>query len=258
MDKLLLKKRIRALAARLGVLRPLRQLVFRLRGSNYVRNQIAFHGRFIDKSSLVFDVGANRGQSAEVYLAVGARVIAFEPQTDLHPEILQVCNRSPRLEIVALGLGDTEETRTFYMTSYDQVASLREDWEGTRIGETTIEITTLNRQIERFGLPDYCKIDVEGWEPQVVNGLDKAIPIISFEYHISAKEIETAKTVLRRIASLGNYSCNIKLGVSNDFLMPRFLEINEFIEGFPESIPGVIGYGDIFCVLDAEKIRPAR
>lgn len=245
------------MAARLGILRPLRQLVFRLRGSNYFQNQVDFHRRFIGKDSLVFDVGANRGQSAEIYLALGARVIAFEPQADLHKEILQVCNRNSRLKIVPMGLGDTEETRTFYITSYDQVASLRDDWEGIRIGETSIEITTLNRQIERFGLPDYCKIDVEGWEPQVINGLDTPIPLISFEYHQSDTETATAKKVLEKIAGLGAYFCNIKVSDGDDFHFGQFMPIQDFINLFPDDIepPLNAGYGEIYCALNITDLR---
>lgn len=256
-DNLILRKRIRTMAARLGILRPLRQLVFRLRGSDYFQNQVKFHRRFIGKDSLVFDVGANRGQSAEIYLALGARVIAFEPQEDLHKEILQVCNRNSRLQIVPKGLGDTAETRTFYITSYDQVASLREDWEGTRVGETSIEITTLNRQIDLFGLPDYCKIDVEGWEQQVVNGLDKPIPLISFEYHQSDAEIVTAKKVLEKIAGLGAYFCNIKVSDGDDFHLAQFMPIQDFIDLFPNDIEPSLntGYGDIYCALQIKDLH---
>lgn len=259
MDKTLFRKRVRAVAARLGILRPLRALVFKIRGGTSANHEIDFLKRFIDSDSHVFDVGANRGQSSENYIAIGASVVAFEPQCDLHPEIRQLCRNSPRLTIEPLGLGSTEETRRFYITSYDQVASLREDWEGTRIGEKTIEVSTLDIQIAKHGLPDYCKIDVEGWELEVIRGLSKPIPILSFEYHSSSTEIVKAKAVLEQIAMLGPYTCNIRTSADNDFLLREFMPIQEFSTLFPEGLspsPNT-GYGDIFCALDPSRIRKA-
>lgn len=260
MDKTLFRKRVRAIAARLGILRPLRKLVFRIRGGKPGLDDRVFLRRFIGGDSLVFDVGANRGQSSELYIDLGARVVAFEPQTDLHPEIRQLCRNSPRLKIEPCGLGSKVETRRFFITSYDQVASLRDDWEGTRIGETVIEVSTLDLQIERHGLPSYCKIDVEGWELEVLQGLNHAIPVISFEYHNSPPEIDKAKAVLARIESLGTYYCNVKEPSDHDFLLKDFMPISDFIDRFPNNLTAALtkGYGDVFCVLNPNLIRLAR
>lgn len=257
MDKILFRKRVRTLAARFGILRPLRALVFRLRGGGTDSRELEFLGRFIGPDSHVFDVGANRGQSSENYIKLGARVVAFEPQEDLHPEIRQLCRNSPRLVIESCGLGSSEEIRRFFMTAYDQVASLREDWEGTRIGEKTIKVSTLDRQIELHGLPTYCKIDVEGWELEVLTGLSEPIPIVSFEYHQSPGEIETAKAVLARLAHLGPYSCNIRTAEQHHFLLDNFIPINTFAGLFPDQLDPSprAGYGDIFCVLKQSLIR---
>jgi FkbM family methyltransferase len=231
-----------------------------MRGVGPENEERNFLARFIGPGSLVFDVGANRGQSSENYIGLGARVIAFEPQTDLHPEIRQLCRNSSNLTVESCGMGSKVETRRFFITSYDQVASLREDWEGTRVGETSIEISTLDLQIERQGLPSYCKIDVEGWELEVVMGLSKPIPMLSFEYHNSPAELEKARAVLARIGTLGSYHCNIKEPASTDFLMDRFLPLDEFSRLFPDGLKPSLkgGYGDIFCVIDVQSIRPFR
>lgn len=252
------KKRVRTLAVKAGIFRPLRNLVFHLRGGSPHRQEVEFHSRFIQKGMLVFDVGANRGQSAEIFLDLGARVIAFEPQKDLHGEIKQACRRSKNLTIVSLGLGAQKETRRFFTTSYDQVASLRDDWEGLRIGETTIELSTLDLQIAKFGLPGFCKIDVEGWEIHVFEGLSQPIPLISFEYHISESETPKALKVLEMVASLGGYYCNLKEPGRCEFSLKDFIPIREFTKKFPCNLDLSYsdGYGDIFCVIDPFCIRP--
>jgi FkbM family methyltransferase len=256
MNYLLFKKRIRALAVKTGFFRPLRNLVFRLRGGDSHDAELTFHRSFLREGMLVFDVGANRGQSSETFLALGARVVAFEPQTELHGEISQACRRDKRLTILPLGLGAREESRTFFKTAYDQVASLRDDWEGVRIGETVIEISTLDLQIARFGVPDFCKIDVEGWEIHVFEGLTQALPLVSFEYHITEGETQKAIAVLKRIASLGPCHCNIREPGTKDFSLSEPLPIADFIQRFPDHLGMRLtaGYGDIFCSTSPERI----
>jgi len=252
LNKLLLKKKVRYYAARLGILRPVRAVVFKMRGGSNLKSNLTFHSRFISENSHVFDVGANRGQSSEIYTRLGARVTAFEPQVDLHAEIRQLCGRKARITIESCGLGGKEETRTLHITSYDQTASLRNDWEGDRIGKCPIQISTLDRQIKIHGLPDYCKIDVEGWELEVLSGLNQAINIISFEYHTADKELDRAEAVILHISELGSYYCNFKTATDKNFHHEKFIPIREFNKKFRDliSAPGMAGYGEIFCVTD--------
>jgi FkbM family methyltransferase len=245
------KKKIRYYSARLSVLRPLRSLVFRMRGGSGIEGELDFFSCFVNNKSHVFDVGANRGQSSEVFTKLGARVTAFEPQADLHPEISQLCGKNARLKIESCALGNVEETRFLHITTYDQVASLRDDWEGEKIGKMTVQISTLDRQIEIHGLPDYCKIDVEGWELEVLSGLTKQIPIISFEYHNTEAELERAISVLHRISELGEYWCNIRTSSQHGLLLDQFVTLRDFISKFKDIVtkPTLPGYGDVFCIL---------
>lgn len=249
MDRIALGKKIRKITARIGILRPLRNFVFWFRGYNHAESEIHFYERIIRPDYLVFDVGANRGQSSEVFTKLGAKVVAFEPQQDLHREIRQICGRKAKLIIEPYGLGAQVEERKFFITAYDQVASLREDWEGVRIGESKIQISTLDTQIEHHGVPDYCKIDVEGWELEVIKGLTHSIPLISFEYHLTDKELECARDVLSVISMLGDYSCNLREAKGIDFALSDFIPINQFMHKFPNQLELKLkdGYGDIFC-----------
>jgi FkbM family methyltransferase len=257
MDKILFRKHFRKTAAKLGILRPLRTLVLTLRGNSNQSAELDFHRSIVSKGDLVFDVGANRGQSSELYIKLGAKVVAFEPQEDLHPEIRQLCKNSTDLTIVSSGLGSREETRRFFIAAYDQVASLREDWEESRLGETIVNITTLDKEIQRFGVPAYCKIDVKGWENEVVKGLSHPLPIISFEFHNSEKELPVTREVLSILAGLGAYQCNIRKPGAENFLLDQFIPIGEFSIRFPNDLPKATecGYADIFCFLDSSKIH---
>jgi hypothetical protein len=69
-----------------------------------------------------------------------------------------------------------------------------------------VVVTTLDRLIAEHGEPAFCKIDVEGFEAEVLKGLSRALPALSFEYLPMAHEA-TLK-VLDLVSNLGRYEYN--------------------------------------------------
>ena len=61
---------------------------------------------------------------------------------------------------------------------------MRPDWFSVDAVAIDVEVTTLDRLIEEFGVPRFRKIDVEGFELDVLRGLSRPIPFVSFEYNI--------------------------------------------------------------------------
>lgn len=82
--------------------------------------------------------------------------------------------------------------------------SLLPNWEGGAQTEVTVDVPTLGHAIEQFGLPVYCKIDVEGFELLVLQGLSQAIRTISFEFHSCGDGVEIALNCLSRLTQLGD------------------------------------------------------
>jgi hypothetical protein len=127
MDPQKIRTSVRDFTLKAGLYRTIRTLdtlVFR-RKEFY--EELAFHRQFIQPHSLCFDVGANRGQSSEIYLKLGAKVIAYEPQEALQQELYSRCHGMGAITIVQKGVGEKSEKRTFYLRDYDQVASLHAD-----------------------------------------------------------------------------------------------------------------------------------
>ena len=60
------------------------------------------------------------------------------------------------------------------------------------VGTFEVPVVTLDAAIEHYGVPAYCKIDVEGWEFEVLRGLSQAVDLISLEFHLTDRDI--AKT----------------------------------------------------------------
>ena len=204
--------------------------------------------RFVKSGDLVFDIGANIGNRTEIFLSLGASVVAFEPQPKCAKEVAARGNR--RLTVVETAIGESEGSAQLYLQNRHVLASLVPGWETTvnHSATLTVSVTTLDRAIEKFGVPEFCKIDVEGFEPQVLKGLSQKLPALSLEYHCDERGVAQVNECLRRLAQLGEYRLNL-VGQENAlFLLPDWLTISEFAGAFPRCAAGNF-WGDLFAVL---------
>jgi FkbM family methyltransferase len=211
------KQRSEHLLGRARVYRPARQAYQRLRNSEHYRwrrDARDFFGQFVPKAGLVFDVGANIGNYTEVYLELGARVVAVEPNPELAERVRLRC-ASRRLTVEEVALSDADGTVELHLGVDHAHSSISDDWvelveaseyQGRFRGSVTVPMTTLDALIARHGTPDYLKIDVEGAERAVLSGLSRPIPAISFEYQ--GLDLDAARDCVNAVVALGDYECN--------------------------------------------------
>jgi FkbM family methyltransferase len=123
---------------------------------------------FVRPGDLVFDVGANLAEKSEIFLECGARVVGVEPNRLCHSTLQYLFASNDNFTLLSCALADTEGKMVLHYAGTPGTASLREDWpwlkmENTR-AKAEVEVTTLNRMIEKYGIPQFCKIDVKGSE----------------------------------------------------------------------------------------------
>lgn len=209
----------------------------------------AFYRQILRPGDLAFDVGANYGEKTLALLAAGARVVAFEPQPDCHAELLSRCGSSPRLTVLQKAVGATNGKAKLYVREKRGTSGLVQQWEGRVEGEITVDVTTLQDAIAAHGKPKFVKIDVEGFELQVLQGLKEPVPLTSFEYHLRDETIEQARACIRYLANLGRVEINFSPAEELRFALPQWLSTDEFDAFYPKQlqrVPGCEGYGDIF------------
>src|SRR3989338_4317976 len=148
----------------------------------------------IEKGDLVFDIGANRGAFAEAFLRLGARVVCVEPDPRCIEMLKKKFGSNERVAIVEAGLGEKEGQLALEMGVTDGNATFSQEFKkletehysGDYVHNVKARITTLDKLIEKHGSPKYCKIDVEGFDLQVFQGLSKKISMVSYEFHREA------------------------------------------------------------------------
>ncbi|MED4912164.1 FkbM family methyltransferase [Brevibacillus centrosporus] len=182
-----------------------------------MKEQIEFYSQFIGPADLCFDIGANMGDKTDSFLTLGARVVAVEPQKQCADKLRNRFHHNPNCIIVEKALGKKEEEEVMYVNDSSVLSTLSSEWiksmqESGRFGDNfwrshiPVSVTTLDRLIEEFGVPTFSKIDVEGYEWNVMQGLSHAIPALSIEF---AKEmINNTNHCIQYLETLGNYEFN--------------------------------------------------
>ena len=108
-----------------------------------------------------------------------------------------------------------------------------------------VPVTTLDHLIVKYGKPAFCKIDVEGYELQVIKGLSEPIHIISFEYTIP-EFIDKAIMCINYLNTIGKIECNYSVGETLQLALDSWLEPEKFISSFNQlHLNGIID-GDIY------------
>jgi FkbM family methyltransferase len=131
-------------------------------------------------SPLVFDVGANRGQSIERFRRRFEQPLihAFEPGREAFAELQRRYAATPGIILNNTALGAQPESRTFLDNDHDDMSSFLEP-SVTAWGEITsrypVDVITLDDYCESRGVDriDILKIDTQGFDLQVLRGAQR-------------------------------------------------------------------------------------
>jgi FkbM family methyltransferase len=214
--------------------------------------RLSFYQQFISKGDLCFDVGANIGNRTGIFLALGAKVIAVEPQKEC-AKLLKI-RFGNKISLEKCALGKSEGKGAIYISETSEISSLSKDWisavskhrfKDKQWNQTEeVEISTLDKLISLHGVPKFCKIDVEGFEEEVLGGLSQPIPVISFEYTLPER-IVNIKNCLDQLSRLGVFECNFTQGETMRLELGNWISKEELLIQMEQlSISSL--FGDIY------------
>jgi hypothetical protein len=116
-------------------------------------------------------------------------------------------------------------------------------WNSTQ----TVSVTTLDNIIREHGVPAFCKIDVEGYELRVLQGLSYPIRAMSLEYNpLYTGVVEQCIEHLRRI---GEYEFNYSEGDTMTWALGDWINSGAMLEEIRSVLPGKATYGDLYARL---------
>jgi FkbM family methyltransferase len=222
------------------------------------RRARAFYAGFVRPGDLCFDIGAHLGDRTGHFLALGARVVAAEPQAAPLAVLRRLYGADPRVTIVAAAVGAAPgEAELAIDPANPTVASLSPEWRAQVARDESfrkirwrerrhVAVTTLDALVAEHGVPAFCKIDVEGFEAAVLMGLSRALPALSIEYIPAA--LDGTFAALDRLAVLGRYRFNRSPGESMRLTATRWRSPREMAAELSQLSPAE-GSGDIYARL---------
>lgn len=201
----------------------------------------------------VFDVGAHKGEDSDYYLKKGFRVVAIEANPVLADELREKFATelsSGALILIEAAVADHDGEVDFFVNEKSVWGTTQKDWADRNqemgMQSTLIRVPAVkfNWIIEKFGVPHYLKIDIEGSDMLCLHALAQTPARPSF---IS---IESSKTSWA--ALILEFDLLEKLGyrrfkIINQRWVPDQVEPNPSREGsysnhiFPKDSSGLFG-----------------
>jgi FkbM family methyltransferase len=232
-----------------------RSIYARLNQSQYhqwkKRKMRKFYSQFLKAGDLCFDIGAHEGKYAEVFVGLCGNVVAVEPVDENLLHLKKKFHQNQKVIILPLAVDYTDGESKVNVACHTELSTLSskfvqfhknrfpELWTATRV----VQLITLHQLITQFGVPRFCKIDVEGYESRVLQTLNQPIDFISYEFLYDFREdaIECAGL----LNQLGNASFNYTLFEFFELELSRWIKYDAFVEHIRKLHPTHLT-GDIF------------
>lgn len=142
---------------------------------------------------LVFDIGANIGKFTDKCISVldNTTIIVVEPNDKLNSFLSEKYKNNNNIEVLSYLVSERDDDFVdFYVSNADTISTSSKEWiENSRFSSDYVwyppvkkKTITLDWLIKKYGVPDLIKIDVEGYEFEVIKGLTSKAKEICFEW----------------------------------------------------------------------------
>lgn len=215
------KTEARSIARRLGLTRSIQKLQGKLQGEQgYEPKVMASLRAAVREGDTVWDVGANVGQFSRLFsdwVGFAGHVVAFEPVPACFQALLDLTRECQNVRALNVGLSDVQTQLPMHLADDPQATIhtfLPTRSDTPRIVELSVYPGDTLRLNENLPAPNVLKIDVEGFEPEVLRGLDAtlrepACRMVLCEVHyalLESRQQKHAPSEIRRYFSERGFS----------------------------------------------------
>ena len=162
---------------------------------------------------LIFDIGANRGLFTDKCINLfnnNLKIITIEANTSLCNFLLTKYKNNNNVTVLNTVMSENDNNLVdFYVSNADTISTASLDWiNNSRFTKDylwyeplKLKSTSLDSLISTYGVPDLIKVDVEGYELEVLKGLTKKSKEICFEW--AEEQYDNINKIIHHLESLG-------------------------------------------------------
>lgn len=200
-------------------------------------NMVKLFHNFVGEGDIIVDIGANIGFFTLLcsnIVGKNGEVIAFEPEKRNFDILSANMARNSKYDNIIgerLAISDKGGEISLYISENKGGHSIK-DYNDTHIKSQTVSTIPLDQY--DVSSPDVVKIDVEGAEPSVFEGMSNVLdakPILFFEY---SDDWESRRETLNMLKSIGYTFFHIEDNYNN-VSIEDILEINGHINVFADT-----------------------
>ena len=208
--------------------------------------------KLLNSGDLFFDIGAHLGNKSKQFLDKNLKAIMVEPLPQCVEQLKIKFENRNNVEIIQKAVGKTTKKMTLEVnTKMPTTSTMAKHWKSGRFSnekwdqKITVEMTTLDHLIKIYGLPKYIKIDVEGFELDVLLGLSQKAGIISFEF--TSEFLDQTIKCLDHLKKIGYHEYNFSIGERRKFYS-HWSNTEDLIQKLRNEIKNdKLLWGDIYC-----------
>lgn len=219
----------------------------------YGQLEIDFLLHIINENTIVYDVGANIGYHATAFASKAKKVYSFEPNPHNYHLLKKNTVDLDNVQTINVAVGNTNGT--IKIEDFDPNTD-NLNYGNMKCGEIGKDIGILRLDELAFEKPDIIKIDVEGYEYQVITGCENLLSTSRPAFYYEAHETKELKEIYEFLNQYDYqlYWCFVRNFNENNF---KYTEENIFgntgtvsVLAFPKilgefkNLPKVLGPDD--------------
>lgn len=144
---------------------------------DFEKQELELCNQFINENSTIIDIGANIGIHSVYFskIAKNGKVLSIEPQVTIYPILLNNIDRYQNIIPLNIAIDSKLKISEFYITSDNAYSSLKDTKRKKILSIKQVVTFPFDLINNLFDKVDFIKIDVEGFEKNVLSSMIELI-----------------------------------------------------------------------------------